>query len=314
CSRMFVFEREQYIYDVGGVKIGGNLGENPTVLAGTIFYAGDKSVTDSKKGRFNQEDAITRLSKQDEISDITGNPALIQVFSESQTAMEKYIDFVTGLTDTPILVDSTDSAVRIAGLMYAEEVGLLDRVIYNSINLSATDDEINALKELQHECAIVLAFNPEDQSIAGRRAVLENGAISLKTGLLTICEEVGVSKPLIDTTATAMGAGAGSAVSFTFVSKTVYGHPTGCGIHNAPSSWAWLRKHKKDNRDAFTACDISSNLVAQALGADFLLYGPISNAGQVFPAVAMADIFAAEAAKLEFGIEPHETHPYKRLL
>ena len=41
---MFVFEKEQYIYDVAGTKIGGNLGENPTVLMGTIFYSGHKIV------------------------------------------------------------------------------------------------------------------------------------------------------------------------------------------------------------------------------------------------------------------------------
>jgi len=123
-----------------------------------------------------------------------------------------------------------------------------------------------------------------------------------------------VTKPLIDTAITAMGAGAGSAASFTFVAKTIYGHPVGSGIHNAPSSWTWLRKYRKTNREAFKVCDIASNLLVQSMGANFLLYGPIENAGVVFPAVAMADIFSAESARLEIGLEPPESHPFKKLL
>jgi tetrahydromethanopterin S-methyltransferase subunit H len=111
-----------------------------------------------------------------------------------------------------------------------------------------------------------------------------------------------------------MGAGAGSAVAFTFVSKTLYGLPTGCGIHNAPSSWPWLRKIKKQNKEAFKTADIASNLIVQSLGADFVLYGPIKNAPLVFPSVAMADVFAAESADREFGIEAGEDHPYRKLL
>ncbi|MBE0525741.1 MAG: tetrahydromethanopterin S-methyltransferase subunit H, partial [Candidatus Thorarchaeota archaeon] len=54
---MFVFEKEQIIYNIGGVKIGGSLGETPTVLAGTIFYGGHKIVEDVKKGLFDKTKA-----------------------------------------------------------------------------------------------------------------------------------------------------------------------------------------------------------------------------------------------------------------
>jgi len=311
---MFFFEREQYIYNVGGVKIGGNLGENPTVLVGTIFYGGHKIVKDAAKGEIDKKSAEDLIATQNDMSDTTGNPAMIQVFSESNSAMEKYLDFVTALTDAPFLIDSTQSDVRIAGLRYAEEVGLIDRAVYNSINVAASEDEIEVLRGIQHECAIVLAFNPQDPSIAGRRAVLESGTAAFDRGLLSLCEDLGVTKPLIDTAVTAMGAGAGSAASFTFVAKTIYGHPVGSGIHNAPSSWAWLRKYRKTNREAFRVCDVASNLLVQSMGANFLLYGPIENAGVVFPAVAMADVFSAESARLEIGLEPPESHPFKKLL
>jgi len=311
---MFVFEKEQIIHNVGGIKIGGSPGETPTVLAGTIFYGGHKIVDDVKKGTFDKKKATELVKKQDEMSDLTGNPALVQIFAESLEAMVKYIDFVTNLTASPFLIDATDANVRIAGLKHSEEIGLLDQAIYNSINISATKEELSMLREIQHECAIVLAFNPQDSTIAGRRAVLETGVLELEKGLLELCKDLGVTKPLLDTAVTAMGAGAGSAAAFTFVSKTLYGLPTGSGVHNAPASWAWLRKYKKINREAYKTADIASNLIAQILGADFVMYGPIENADRAFPVVAMGDAFSAESAYLEFGIEPGNDHPFKKLL
>jgi tetrahydromethanopterin S-methyltransferase subunit H len=50
------------------------------------------------------------------------------------------------------------------------------------------------------------------------------------------------------------------------------------------------------------------------MGADFLLFGPIENANRVFPVAALANIFAAESGYLEFGIEPGDNHPFKKLL
>ncbi|MBS3794873.1 MAG: tetrahydromethanopterin S-methyltransferase subunit H [Candidatus Thorarchaeota archaeon] len=308
---MFIFEKEQYVYDIADVRIGGMPGENPTVLAGTIFYSGDKIVEDPHSGVFDQSKAETRIKMQEEMSDKTGNPALVHIFSESSDAAEEYIDFVSSVTDSPFLIDSTDSEVRIQGLRHAQEVGLLDKTVYNSLNISVSKDEIEALKEIGHDCAIVLAFNPQDPSVAGRRAVLEDGAGDLEVGLLPLSNEIGIDKPLIDTATTSMGSGAGSAAAFTFVSKATFGHPTGSGMHNAPSSWGWV---KEQDEEIYRTCDAASNLIGQILGADYLLYGPIENAESVFPVVAMGDIFAAEALSNEFGIEAIEDHPYRRLL
>jgi tetrahydromethanopterin S-methyltransferase subunit H len=311
---MFVFEREQYIYDIASTKIGGNLGENPTVLIGTIFYSGQKLVEDAEKGIIDEKTAEDLISQQDEFSALTGNPSAVQVCFQTKQAAERLIEFVSERTDAPIVIDSTEPDVRLAGLIYAEEVGLLDRTIYSSLNISVNQQEKNILKEIGQECVIVLAFNPEDPSFAGRRKVLDEGGTTLEKGLLPLSNELGVTKPLIDSATTAIGAGAGSATAFTFVSKSVYGYPTGLGIHNAPSSWTWLQKHKKTNSAAFEMCDISSNVIAQMMGADFILYGPIKNASKVFPVIAMADIIAAESANIEFGIEPSDNHPFKKLL
>ncbi len=311
---MFIFEKEQIIHNIGEIKIGGNSGDLPTVLAGTIFYGNHKIVENAKKGKFDEEAAQQLLAKQHEMSDITGNPEMVQIFAESSLAMTKYIDFVSEHSQAPLLIDSSDANVRLDGLRYTEEIGLLDKTIYNSINISITQPEIDSLRELPPECAIVLAFNPQDSTIAGKRAVLENSGPNHDLGLLDLCKDIGISKLLIDTAMTALGAGAGSAAAFTFVSKTLFGLPTGCGIHNAVSSWTWIRKLKKTNREAYQVADVSSNLIAQILGADYLLYGPIENAELVFPLVAMGDAFSAESTYLEFGIEPRADHPFKKLV
>jgi tetrahydromethanopterin S-methyltransferase subunit H len=45
---MFKFKAEQKIFDIGGVKFGGQPGEVPTVLIGSMFYFGQKNITRKK--------------------------------------------------------------------------------------------------------------------------------------------------------------------------------------------------------------------------------------------------------------------------
>jgi len=51
---VFNFKVEQKVYDIAGVKVGGDVGENPTVMIGSIFYKGDKTVQDEKTGLFDR--------------------------------------------------------------------------------------------------------------------------------------------------------------------------------------------------------------------------------------------------------------------
>ncbi len=51
---MFRFEKEQKIIDAGGIKVGGQPGELPTVLTATIFYR-SQDCTDKNLGIFDKE-------------------------------------------------------------------------------------------------------------------------------------------------------------------------------------------------------------------------------------------------------------------
>jgi tetrahydromethanopterin S-methyltransferase subunit H len=310
---MFRFDKEQVVLDIAGVKVGGQPGEYPTVLAGTIFYGGHKIIEDEKAGIFDQAKAEALINKMEEMSDVTGNPCLVQVFGATSEALVKYLEFVGDLTEAPFLIDSTSGDARVAGANYATEAGLADRAIYNSINMAADAAELEAVKESDLTASIVLGFNPMEPTVEGKVSIWEDGGSTLDKGLMQMAEECGIDKPLMDTAVTPLGQGAGVAVRTSFVEKSKWGFPVGSGIHNVPSAWDWLRGYKKEHKEAWPVCDIGSNLVQQMAGGDFVLFGPIENAKLAFPACAMADIFIAEAAK-DLGTETVEEHPMFKLL
>ena len=314
---MYKFAREQYVYRIGKIKIGGQPGENPTVLAGTIFYGGHKIVSDPKKGTFDRGGAETLIKRQEEMSDLTGNPCMVQVFAESAEAIKKYMEFVASVTDAPFLIDSTEPMVRAEGAKYAKEVGLLDRAIYNSLNVSMTEEEFEVLMEVRIPNALVLAFNPIDPSIKGKIAVLTTGGGVIKNGLLEIAKKCGVQAVLVDVATTTLGSGAGAALASTYVVKSKFGYPTGSGVHNVVSAWPWLRRLRREHprgKEIFKFCDIASNALQVIVGGNFVLYGPIENAEYVFPVIAMVDALVTDMACLELGLTISEGHPYRRLV
>ncbi|RLI27963.1 MAG: tetrahydromethanopterin S-methyltransferase subunit H [Candidatus Hecatellales archaeon] len=313
---MFKFQREQKIVEIGGVRFGGQPGENPTVLAGTIFYAGHKIVSDHHKGEFDKEKAESLIKRQEELSDTTALPHVVQVFAESPEAMIRYLDFVADVTEAPLIIDSTDAPTKAKAAKYVKEVGLDKRSIYNSINVSLTGDEIEALRETRIP-AIVLAFNPKDQAtVKGRIDVLTTGAGVLQDGLLKIAEEF-TDKILIDVAVTALGMGSGPSEAATYVMKAQFGLPVGCGIHNAAPSWTWLKRYKKqvpEGKEVFRVCDVSSAVIHIMCGGDYVLYGPIENAPYVFPLVAFTNCVVAEAVMSETDVKPVENHPFNKLV
>ena len=310
---MFRFDKEQIVLDIAGTKIGGQPGEYPTVLAGTIFYGGHSIIDDEKAGVFDKDKAEELIKTQEEMSDVTGNPHIVQTFGQTPEAIVKYLEFVGDVTDAPFFIDSTSGEARIAGAQYASEVGLEERAIYNSVNMSADESELEALKDTKLSASIVLGFNPMDPTVEGKIGIWEDGAGTIDKGLLEMAADCGIDKYLMDVAVTPLGQGAGVAVRTSFAVKSKWGYPVGSGIHNVPSAWDWLRGYKKDHKEAWPVCDVGSNLIQQMAGGDFVLFGPIENARIAFPACAMADIFISEEAK-EIGTEPVEDHPFFQLL
>lgn len=310
---MFKFDKEQTVYDIAGVKIGGQPGEYPTVLAGTIFYGGHNIINDELTGDFDKDKAEERIKAMEEMSDVTGNPCIVQIFGQTPEALTKYIEFVGDLCDKPFLIDSTSGEARAAGAKYSDEAGLTERAIYNSINMAADQTELDAIKESDVSASIVLGFNPMNATVDGKIGIWDHGDGAVDKGLIDLAMDCGIDKFLMDTAVTPLGQGAGIAARTSFAEKAKWGFPVGSGIHNVPSAWDWLREYKKENKEAFTVCDIGANIIQVMCGGDFVLFGPIENANIAFPAVAQTDMFIAEANK-DMGIESVENHPINKLV
>jgi len=275
---LFEFKSKQQVLNIGGVKVGGIPGQNPTVLIGTIFYHGDKIFRDEKTGDFDRKQAEEIINFQEEFSDKTGNPCMLDVVGATPENMKKFVEFTASVTDVPILMDGPTVEAKIAGLEYASEVGMIDRVVYNSLILEYKQEEIEKIKEMGLRNALLLAYNPKEFTTAGRVKAIKQ--------LLEVTREAGIDKPLLDTCVLDIP-GLGMACRASFELKNEFGLPVGCGAHNAVSLWRGLKT--KMGKQAVKPAVASACVVAAAVGADFVLYGPAEDAGYVFPVIAMTD-------------------------
>ena len=179
---MFRFDKEQLVVDIAGVKMGGQPGEYPTVLAGTIFYGGHKIISDEKAGDFDKDAAEGLIKTMEEMSDVTGNPCVVQTFGATAEAMVKYLEFVGDVCDKPFLIDSTAAAAKIAGVEYVQEVGLAERAVYNSLSMAAEPGEIEAVANSDIDASILLGFNPMTPGVAGKLEIWETGGSVIDVG------------------------------------------------------------------------------------------------------------------------------------
>lgn len=295
---MFKFAKEQKIFNIGGVKIGGQPGQLPTVLMGSIFYMGQKLVEDQKKGLFDREKAEALLVTEEEESRRTGNPRIVDVVGSWPEAMVKYIDFVADTTKTPLSLDCADTRVALAALKHVDEVGLASRVLLNSINPLTEPAVTTAVKDAGVTSALLLTLNTRLPTVLGRLAVLEGHAQG--RSLLALAEEAGVKNTLIDTTVLGIP-DPGPVSKAIYLVKKQHGLPAGCGAHNALGRWRERRVLDKTTR---LICNVAIHVMPITMGADFMLYGPISRAPVIYSACAMADAYVAYDMRQEYRITP----------
>ncbi len=265
---------EAKIFEIGGIKVGGNPGESKTLLIGSIFYKGHKVVEDEKKGIFNKEMAEKLIKEQEELSDKTEIPGLVDVVGMSEEALKRYIEFVASVTEKPFLIDSAMPDTKISALKYIKEVGLEKRVIYNSISPEVKDKELNALKESNVDSAIVLTYTMNVLSSKARVDALQK--------ILPKLEVAGINKPLVDTFVMDVPS-LPAAVKAGIEIKKKFGFPCGSGAHNAVASWKGLRNLLGKEAEKYAV--LIANTLQIAFGLDFALYGPIEDCKIVFPAV-----------------------------
>ncbi len=307
---MLGFSSEQREVKLGNITIGGQPGKNPTLLLGTVLY-GKKYRTLNDD---NRNEAKKFIEVQREVSEKTGVWSMVDVYLPSSETARQRLEFVIDHLEEGefISIDVPESEVRTKALKILSEMGFLQRTLLNSINLGITEEERKALEDNTPASAILLAYDPRDMSTHGRLNMIKNGTREMEEGFLDLSERLGML-PIIDTAATPFEHSAAETLRAIPVFKEDLGIPVGCSIHNIVESWRWMKKYKKENKGIYLYSDVGSAGLPLTLGADFLVYGPIRNAGPVFPYVAFVDKIIGEGGRDYFGVEAHERHPVRRL-
>ena len=298
---MFDYSVKQKTYDIHGVKIGGDPGHYPTVMIGSMFYNGDKNVSDHSEGLFNKEKAEAYIRKAETMTEKTGLPVMIDLVSENAVAAGKYIDFVLEKTEMPIVLDVVAENEQVKALHNANEIGIIDRIVLNSLNPHTKDPLYDAIKETKLKSSIFL--------IHSTKYILSSNKDPLIDELVPKAETAGIENILIDTAVLDIPTLGITAKAIDRI-KDKYGYPCGCGAHNALSSWKRLKE--KYTKDAQTIVKGLTNAIPTVIGADYVLFGPLKNAERFFPGVAMVDAAYSQLMMEKRG-RPDKSHPRFRI-
>ncbi|MBC3798519.1 [methyl-Co(III) glycine betaine-specific corrinoid protein]--tetrahydrofolate methyltransferase MtgA [Acetobacterium tundrae] len=305
---MYRFTADQFVYDIDGVKIGGQPGEYPTVLIGSIFYRGHKIMKDPEKGIFDEAEAKKLLDQEAELSEETGNPRIVDVLGDTEMALIKHVEFVLKNSNTPILFDSPSPEVRMNALKhFANNSSAINRIIYNSLDGNCSEEELSIVKECGVKTAVILAFDKKHLK-PDRRVQLLIGN-EKEEGMLTKARRAGIEQFLIDPGVLDVASSGWSAKAINEV-KEKYGYPGGCASSNALYLW---KKMREKGTPYFEVAGSSVFTFPVCFGADFILYGPLSNAPWVYQAVATTDGILAYCNKFTGTKLGTTNHPLMKI-
>ena len=238
------------------------------------------------------------------MSQKTGNPRIVDVCGAWPKAIVKFVDFVSEKIDGPFLVDGTTAAVRAAAAKHVSEIGLSDRAVFNSISPEAKPEELEAIKEAKITASILLTYNSRNMTIAGKLSTLRDSPE--RKGLISVASNAGVQKMLVDTTVLDIP-DPGPVAKACYTVKKDFGLPSGAGVHNAVDRWV---ARKKQDPLAYRVNNAIAHVTPIVMGANFLLYGPVRRAPEIYPACGLADAYVSYSMRQEFGIRPlANNHP-----
>lgn len=151
---------------------------------------------------------------------------------------------------------------------------------------------------------LLIAFNSEDPSIAGKLWIL-------REKLIPWARRAGFKNLLVDTSLMSIPSAA-----FAFIAgkkvKEEFGLPVGC----APSNGSDMVKQKTErlfDRQGFVALDSAAHALGALLWQDYLLFGPIESAPWLFPAIATVNaILPAFIWEERRQLPSDEGHPLNR--
>lgn len=277
---MWVFKAEQKAYDIGGVMVGGQPGEYPTVLCASIFYMGDKLILDEMAGEFNQEKAYEVVDAMRAICEEASVPLIIDMIGGSPAAMANYVEWIAP-TGLPFFVDGTTPPVRLAGARKAIELGIEHRMLFNSIGPETGQKEVDALKELEMKTCIVMTHNAKAPTFQGK--------FDIAAELLDLAAEIGFTQFIFDTAVLDI-VEPGPCSKTIWMLKDKYGYPAGCSpTHIVNDRWPMGRKRYGKLGYTTAKCSLATSIMM--MGADFFMYG--IKQLEIVPSMAMVDSIIA---------------------
>lgn len=262
-------------------------------MVGSLFYPRHSLVLDRVKGEVDLKRLTHLIQELDAARNATCTPMALMVYAETQEAMRQEVRLLADLTQLPLFIDSPSWQVRLEGINAAEESGISDRVIYNTINAGTGKEELEGIRQAGVRNAVVLAFHPADLGVKGKIYLLEDGGGMLPEGLIQMANGAGVSNVLLDMAVLAAEQNAGSALRALIVAKSKWGLPCGCALHNAVESYQPLT-HANDPK-LYRHVDTAACTMPIMAGADFVMFGPAEASRRALYAAAFADDMICQA-------------------
>ena len=300
---MLTYKREQKVCNIGGLEVGGQPGDRAPLLIGNMFQKGDILVESRKERKFNRREAEARIHGMERLSRETGIPGMVAMVANTPDEMKAYVDFFISVTDLPFAIDIWAQKTRLAAARYITELGLQDRLLYNSVTPWDEDIEgqVAELKELGVKHVVVQAFDMEDKGPGGRVKSLRK--------MLPVLDKGNFESILVDTAVMNLPFTAFSLVANRLI-KQEFGLPVGCAPSNG--TYMWRKSAGVEGRSKFPAVDAAIEAVT-ALGSDFIFFGPMTGTSRVFAAVAAATSVLATLAYTESMPLPAGLHPLSML-
>lgn len=297
---MIHFNRPQKVLDIAGVKFGGQPGEWPAVMCGSIFYDRHKIVKDAQTGEFDKDAAAALLQREKELADSFGLQRMPDVVGSTAQALIKYTDFVLEQIDGPILVDSSSIHVLLDTFRHFKGSDAMDRMVFSPLDLHTEDEHFASIADLGIKHALIMAFSPD--AIMPKQKVellagTPDGSTIAEGSLLDKAEKAGIENILVDVGVIDLQGTAWSAMSIA-EEKQALGLPAGCAPANA--LFSWQRTHKDTLQSATQTTASAGAVYASTIysGADFVLYGPMHCADWAYAACASADALISYGNRL----------------
>jgi len=283
---MKLFNKPQKVVKIAGIEIGGQVGENPVVMVGSLFYRSHKACINAKTGEIDKNIAIKDVNIMIEMSQKTGLPIMFDLIGETSEALVNYAQFISEVAPgIPFLVDGLSDRARIPAMREIKNLGLIDYAILNSIDNETTDNNLLEIKDIGVKYAILLAFEKTSMTPEKKVQFLKGKEGKYK-GLLQKAHEAGIKDFLIDTAVLDI-VSIGICAETQQLVKEELGFPVGCAPSNA--IFEWERGKELFGKESRIISNAGICMFLRSYAADFILFGAAKLAPQIFPAMALQE-------------------------